>query len=150
MTQLAEYVTSNSNSLNSTIMFTYLNPTVAGVYVGAGIETESAGSVINTFAGTSSFQAQRGIQWCGAVNGSADRQSFGLILDTRGSQYISSIQLTLSKWASGECVDGNEDADSSWWPKNAPKLITTSASGSLGTSNFTKLVTRDTCSYIQA
>ncbi|KAI1108458.1 class 5 chitinase 1 [Nemania sp. NC0429] len=104
---------------------------VIGLYVGPGIDIGSVTEVVDAFAhATGPFQPRRALQWCGGASGSAESQSFGLILDTRGD--VSAIQSALATWAAGKCLQENQ-GDKSWWPTSLPSISTTFGSSNSST-----------------
>ncbi|KAI1775411.1 hypothetical protein F4818DRAFT_416512 [Hypoxylon cercidicola] len=142
---LKSYVENAQGDL--TALFASRLNVMVGFYVGPGIDFGSLAAVMDAFAhATGPSQTRRAIQqWCGgAVNGSADRQSFGLIMDMEGN--ISAIQSALASWAAGKCLQGDQ-GDNSWWPAGSPTVSTTSNS-SLHTRALVS--GRDTCRYVQA
>jgi chitinase len=148
-TDLKSYMENTQGSLSA--VFASRRNIVVGLYAGPGIDFGSIAGVMDAFShAVGPFQTRRAIQSCGAVNGSADRQSFGLVLDTHGD--ISATQSALGGWAAGKCLQGDQGdrGNNSWWPANSPVISTTPSS--LDSSIHTRgLVSgRDTCRYIQA
>lgn len=155
VTELTNYA--KRNPARPPTMFSRREDAVAGFYIGPGIDVESATAVMDAFANTTGAQETgRAVQWRGAVNGTANRQSFGLSLNTQGD--VSAVQSALAKWAAGEFLQGDQ-SDDSWWSDNSPTLSNTHGSSDSfnGTNNEVSsihtrraLSGRDTCSYIQA
>lgn len=145
---LSSFIQDSDNFSGS--LFSRVGDAIAGFYTGPGIEIESAIAVIDAFASASraSSASQKAVQWCGSSNGTADRQSFGVVINTSGD--VSAIQDALASWADGECLEG-DSSDVSWWSDiSSPPILTTSNSSSSGNSSQTRKSKRDTCSYIQA
>lgn len=93
------------------------------------------------------YQTRRAVQWCSPVNGSADRQSFGIVLDLQGN--ISAVQSAMASWAAGECLPADGD-DRKSWSASFPSISTTLDSSNTSVSGRGMVTTRDTCRYIQA
>ncbi|KAF2966983.1 hypothetical protein GQX73_g6604 [Xylaria multiplex] len=132
----------------TTSMFVSRRDIIAGFYVGPGIDATSADAVMDAFVHQPGpYQTRRAVQWCSHVNGSADRQSFGIVLDLQGN--ISAVQSTMAGWAAGECLPADGDGRKSW-PASFPSISTTMDSSNTSVSGRGMVTTRDTCRYIQA
>ncbi|MCJ1386470.1 hypothetical protein MMC17_009596 [Xylographa soralifera] len=155
VSELSNYM--KTNPALSTSMFSRQDDIVAGFYNGLGIDVGSATGVMDAFAKMTGAQtSRRAVQWCGAVNGSADRQSFGIILDTKGD--VAAVQSAVGHWAAGECLMADQN-DDNWWSAVSPIISTTldssnslnSTSSAISSNQARKALSgRDTCNYIQA
>ncbi|KAJ8120461.1 hypothetical protein ONZ43_g2835 [Nemania bipapillata] len=132
----------------TTSMFISQRDIIAGFYVGPGIDAKSADAVVDAFVHQPGpYQARRAVQWCSPVNGSADRQSFGIVLDLQGN--IAAVQSAMASWAAGECLTGGGDGRKPW-SASFPSISTTLDSSNTSVSGRGIVTPRDTCHYIQA
>ncbi|KAI1421435.1 hypothetical protein F5Y12DRAFT_767687 [Xylaria sp. FL1777] len=145
LTDFRNFLAVNSNT---SALFASHGDIVVGFYAGPGIDLTSISDAVTAFARAGGpFQTQRVVQWCGPPSGDANRQSFGLILDTNGD--LSSVQSAMAHWAAGTCLEGSHD-DNSWWSAGSVSISTTLTSSTSTVEGRGPVANRATCQYIQA
>jgi len=145
LADVRDFLTGNSSI---STLFAGRGNTVIGFYAGPGIDLTSVGDAVDAFTRAGGpFRARRVVQWCGPPSGDANRQSFGLILDTNGD--LSGVQSAMAHWASGTCLEGSHD-DNSWWSAGSVSISTTLNSSDTAVKARGLVSGRATCNYIQA